>query len=344
MSTPMGGGGYYAPQQQPQIDFNWISTAWNLFKDNVGTWIGVTFVISLLNILIYVGLAVPTGYWSAVMAQAHTHQTTSPLTSMYGSSPLMFMYQTLIGLGLSMSTYFFSGCMYRLALRQMNGELVGFGDFFDIADVAAPLLGTSAIMAVIALVGSWMFCIPSFFFNGLLMFAPAIVADRRAGATGAISMSFDMLKSNWLMAALFHIVVSLMSALGVLLCCVGAYVTFPLMYLSIAVGYAAFSGGAGFYTSYGQPSPGYGQPGPGYGQPAPGNWPPPPSQGMPPQQPPYGGGYGQTPPPPPYGQQPPQQPPYGQTPPPPYGQQPPSPPPYGQPPDNPSGGRNLDGS
>jgi len=159
-----------------------------------------------------------------------------------------------------------------MAIRQINGERISIDDFFRIGDVAAPLLGMSALLATAVMIGAYMCYIPGFILSGLFMFAPALVVDRKLKAVDALTTSFNMLKSNWLMATLFYFVISLLSGLGVLACCVGVLVTVPLMYLSVAVGYQSFL--------YGQQTPGYA---PDYGQQAAGTWPPPPGQ-----QPPYG--------------------------------------------------------
>lgn len=75
------------------------------------------------------------------------------------------------------------------------------------------------------------------------MFSVPLVVDQRIGGVEAIRQSFEMLKSQWLMATLFSIVVAILGFVGVLLCGVGLILTLPLCCLSIAVAYNDFTGG-----------------------------------------------------------------------------------------------------
>jgi uncharacterized membrane protein len=52
----------------------------------------------------------------------------------------------------------------------------------------------------------------------------------------------NALKGDALMAILFYLVVVIMAAAGLLACCIGALVTFPLFILSVAIVYRDFFG------------------------------------------------------------------------------------------------------
>jgi len=284
MSTPINGGGYY---WQPRIDFNWISESWTQFKRNSGTWMVTTLLAGILIATVYAILFFATGFWGQMMALAQTQQnntSTNPFTNMYNTGP-MTVEQLVIGFAGATVIHFFDGCMLRMAIRQVNGEIVEVGDLFKVGDVALPLLAFSSLMSVVNMLGGYMCYIPTFIMDGLFMFAPCLIVDRRMPVGEAMSTSLNMLKSTWLMAALFAFVLSLLSGLGVIACCVGELVTVPMTYLSIAIGYASYM--------YGQQTPGYAMGyTPDYGQQSAGTWPPPPGQ-----QPPYTG-----PPPGPTGQ------------------------------------------
>ncbi len=102
------------------------------------------------------------------------------------------------------------------------------------------------------------------------MFAPLAIVDRRLSAPAAVVESFSLLKKQWLMTALFFLVLTIVSALGGLICGVGIVATLPLLFLSLAVGYLSF-------TEPGRPIGPFAAGLPDYGQAQPGVWPPPPT-------------------------------------------------------------------
>ena len=177
-----------------------------------------------------------------------------------------------------------------MALRQARGEPISITGAFSAFPQALPLAvvavftaGAAVLLealllgllhlagmpgrAAVSLVGLFA-AIPSLVLQGLLMFAPLLILDRKVGAVDAMLGSVRLLRGQWLLGVLFYFVAALIGGLGILACGIGMIATYPLFLISVAVGYLAL-------TQQSPPPAAY----PPYpsAAPAPGVWPPPPT-------------------------------------------------------------------
>ena len=74
------------------------------------------------------------------------------------------------------------------------------------------------------------------------MLAIPLVVEGRLPATGALIQSWDSLKSQWLVATMFNMVLILASFSGAMLCGFGLIFTGPLYCLAISILYRDFFG------------------------------------------------------------------------------------------------------
>jgi uncharacterized membrane protein len=102
------------------------------------------------------------------------------------------------------------------------------------------LLLVSILNAAATSLGFMLCFIPGFIISGLFMLAIPLVVESRLPATGALIQSWNALKSQWLLATVFHWVLIIASASGALLCGIGILLTGPLYCLSIAILYREF--------------------------------------------------------------------------------------------------------
>ena len=75
-----------------------------------------------------------------------------------------------------------------------------------------------------------------------MMCVYAIKVDRQVSATDAVAESWQMLKGEWGMAAVFFFVISLIAGLGVFACVVGLAFTIPFQYIAAAILYNRYVG------------------------------------------------------------------------------------------------------
>jgi hypothetical protein len=134
----------------------------------------------------------------------------------------------------------FLGGMYRMACRQLRGQAVGVETLFSVVDVLPQLILGSVLYGLATFLGLCAFVLPMFVVSGVLMFTIPLIVDGGLDAMGALTQSWNALKSQWLVATLFHVVASFAASVGLCFCGVGFLLTAPLYCMSIAVLYRDF--------------------------------------------------------------------------------------------------------
>ncbi len=267
MSVPAPG---YPHNWTPQIDIGWLVRGWDSFKEKAGTWVAVMLLVGLVLAPFLVGLAFLTGYAQYMIATFQTilHGTPAPpqtfsiMIRRTGGDLLFSLLAGAMG-------YLGFGCYYRLALSQLRSEPVNVGTAFSALRSALPLLVVGVAVQVMYVIGSYLCLLPGLIVQGLFMFAPLLVLDRGLGPVSALAESFSLVKSQWVMAAVFYFLGQLLAGVGGLLLGVGAFITYPLFILGVTIAYLTFTQ---------PPAP---PAMPDYGQAVPGVWPPPPGSSPP---------------------------------------------------------------
>jgi uncharacterized membrane protein len=85
--------------------------------------------------------------------------------------------------------------------------------------------------------GTYCCYIPGFVIGGLWMLAIPTLADREVGAIEAFGISWQLMRPFWILGAVMYFLISFMSGLGVLACCVGIVLSYPLLALIPALIY-----------------------------------------------------------------------------------------------------------
>jgi hypothetical protein len=208
----------------PLLRLGAIGEAWRLYKRHWGVW-SLAMLISLVCYSLAQG---------ALASIFHVSEH-----GMFGG---------LIGPGVPQGPFFavvlsagiggfFLGGMVRMAINQVRGRAPRVEDLFSVTDVWFDLVLGSVLLAAVVTIGFHLLVLPGLVAAGLLLFMFPLVVDGKLPATGALIQSFHTLKSQWLLAAAVHFVLSLVAGLGVLLCGIGFLVTGPLYPLTIAVLY-----------------------------------------------------------------------------------------------------------
>lgn len=237
--SPTGDPNYGSTPPPPgpaEVNFDVITKAWEILKPNMGVWViafliylGITFTISFIIGLITGGsqtVQIPTG---GVPGQFPASPATPNLPVLILSNLIQFV----------IGQFLLSG-IYRMAIQQVRGRAPQLGAMFSVGDVLPSVLG-AAILTTLATFAGVLFCIvPGLLLSGLFMFTIPLIVDRKLGAIDAMATSFNTLKSQMWMALAFALVIGLLSGAGILLCCVGIFVTAPLGILSLATLYRDF--------------------------------------------------------------------------------------------------------
>lgn len=248
-----------------KIDFGWIKQAWPLASAQFGVWAGALLLCFLLNAAVYVLLSLPFGVFAAfqsVYAALITH-TQMPSAPASGQNPYREFLQTqLFSVLLAGISAVFAGGLYRMALRQRQGEPISVFGLFSALPQSLPLFLVGSIVPVVLGLGEgvvlwashrivppdtaiadvnrveWVFTL---LLNGLLMFAPLLIVDAGANAGEAIAGSLRLLRGQMLRGVWFYVVSSFIGSVGVVLCGVGMLATYPVFLISIALAYLALT-------------------------------------------------------------------------------------------------------
>jgi len=217
-------GGY---QTWPLVRFSVIGEAWKLFKQHWIVW-------SLAMLIVMTCYSVVTAGLFAVFDVGHFHGPGGFRQFLFGGGPLLqFFVSTVV-------SSFFLGGMIRMASNQLIGRAPRVEDLLSVGDVWFDLLLVSILNGAATGLGFMICWVPGFIISGLFMLAIPLVVQGRLPATGALIQSWNALKSQWLVATVFHWVLILAAVSGALLCGVGIFLTGPLYCLSIAILYREF--------------------------------------------------------------------------------------------------------
>jgi hypothetical protein len=232
-------GGY---QTWPLIQFSVIGEAWRLYKRH---W----FIWSLAMLIVMTGYGIVTGALLAIMDGGHGHGHGGfRLFLTPGGHVLPFLVSTVV-------SSFFLGGMIRMANNQLRGRAPRIEDLFSVADVWFDLILVALLNGAATSLGFMLCAIPGFIVSGLFMLAIPLVVEGRLPATGALIQSWNALKSQWLVATLFHAGLIVVALSGVLLCGFGVFFTGPLYCLAISILYRDFFSSSSLGSWKKQPEP-----------------------------------------------------------------------------------------
>jgi hypothetical protein len=213
--------------RKPQVRFSAIGEAWALLLDRLPLWVLTVFVVLVCH-------SVANG---VVVSVFGIEGIRGPWPFWIGLKPrgvaLEYVVSTVV-IG------FFLGGMFRMACRQIRGRPVGISTLFSVVDVLPKLFLGLIVLGLVAHIGFAAFVLPGFVVLGVLMFTLPLIVDGGLDAFGAIGQSWQALKYEWLVAAVFHMAAVFFAWVGLCFCGVGFLLTAPLYVMSIAVLYRDF--------------------------------------------------------------------------------------------------------
>ena len=228
----------------PLIRFSVIGEAWKQYKKHWVVW-------SLAMLIVMTGYSVITAGLFAVFGVGHVHGHGGFRLFFSPGGPIApFFLSTVV-------SSIFLGGMIRMANNQLRGRAPRLEDLFSITDVWFDLILVALLNAAATVLGFMLCAIPGLIVSGLFMLAIPLVVEGRLPATGALIQSWNALKSQWLVATLFHCVLLLSTWSGLLLCGFGIFFTGPLYCLGISILYREFfsSSDLGFAKKHPEPFP-----------------------------------------------------------------------------------------
>jgi uncharacterized membrane protein len=227
----------------PLIRFSVIGDAWRLYKQH---W----FVWSVATLLVLCCDSAINGALHGLVKGGKPPGPGGFRLFLPASGVVQFAVYTVV-------TGFLLGGMIRMASNQLRGRAPRIEDLLSVTDVWFDLLLVGLLCGAAIALGTAVCVIPGFIVFGVLMLAIPLVVERRLPATAAIIQSWHALKSQWLTATFFHVVLAIVSVSGAILCGIGVLFTGPLYSLAIALLFREFFGASsiGASTKYGKSFP-----------------------------------------------------------------------------------------
>jgi hypothetical protein len=220
------------PVGNPQIRFDVIGEAWQMFKANTGAWVAA---MAVYFVLVFAISALIGGVMGGSSMPAPGLPGESPAPAM-PNIPVMIISQLLQTIIIT----FLMGGIFRMATKQVRGETPTLGDMFSVGDVLLNLVLAAVLTTIAYFVGLMLCVVPGLLIIGGLMFTYPLIVDRKLAAVEAMQQSWAALKGQYFMAFLFLLVVGIVASLGALLCGIGILATYPIYPLAIAIMYRDF--------------------------------------------------------------------------------------------------------
>lgn len=214
------------PIRPVNVAWEWIGTAWGLFRKETATWVLMQLtVVGLMFIALFPIILL----FGSVIGLAARGQSAGSLVG--GIGALVLLIPVLFIVGLIGAAYLTTG-FYRTALKAARGEAISVSDLFSGGDRLWAVLGYFLLLLLVQIIIGIIIGIPSaiieelgpvftiiswlmtFVINGLMLYALPQIVDRRAGVFDAIGNSLKITLPHVLMYTLFALVMQILCFLG----------------------------------------------------------------------------------------------------------------------------------
>ena len=211
---------------------NCIGRSWNLLKEHFGLVVGTTLLVMFS--LVAIGLMLRFGMNLAMGVTLHD------ITHARGLESLRLQWP-----GILISNLWFLimsgpmiGGLYSFYLRLIRGQPTSVGDAFSgFGPQFIQLVLGYFVMALLTIVGCIFCLIPGIYLSTAWKFTLPTIIDKRLGFWEGMELSRKAVKGRWWLVFALILLTGLISAAGVLACCIGVFVTMPIGIGAIAYAY-----------------------------------------------------------------------------------------------------------
>lgn len=209
----------------------WITEGWNLLKMQWQTWTAMTFIF-FIPVAVVIGLEQVISF--RMQKPFGTSASVIDFIRTLGQSMTLSVLTSFI---VAMVNALFLGGIYRAAFKQIRGESISVSDVFSGMDLYIKILVAALIVNALQLLGTFLCYFPGLIAQGLLMLTIPLIVQKNMEPLDAIKESFNTTKSEWLMFTVLIVVTSLLAVAGIIVCGIGIFFTYPLLFLITAVAY-----------------------------------------------------------------------------------------------------------
>lgn len=199
-----------------------IKTAWELFKVNVALLVGAHVIMIVINMVVSVLAAV--AQFAIVVVQGE--ESLAPIFINILSSVATNVLQIFLGIGI-----------VRINLNVGRGKPAEIGMLFSGGPFFVRILGGSILYGLLISIGLVALIIPGVYLA--LKYWPFyyFIVDRDCGVGDSFSLAGEYTTGNKLNSFWLFLISLGLATVGMLMCCVGAILTYPIASLMWAVGY-----------------------------------------------------------------------------------------------------------
>jgi len=157
----------------------------------------------------------------------------NPVAFIFGNLILMII--NVITMGLLIG-HWYAG-IYIMVNKVKKGETLDFGDAFAGFNNFIPNFAAGLIFSISIGIGSMLCIIPGFIIGGILLYLIPLVALRNETISNAVTISKNEAMTALVNHIVFFLIVTIISAVGMILCGVGVILTIPIGIAAMASAY-----------------------------------------------------------------------------------------------------------
>ncbi len=203
-----------------------IRRSWETVKKHFWPVVGVTFLIGMINGAINQGIGLISR--SAVDAMITKHE--------FSATNILLVFLTSI-ISMPVGTVL-TGGLYKYYLKLIRGEEARINDAFSgFTTSFAPLALLGVVMGILIFLGFFLCVIPGIYLSVAWIFAAPLVIDKRMDFWSAMELSRKVVTRHWFAVFALMIVVGLISASGIIACCIGVFATIPIGFMAMLYAY-----------------------------------------------------------------------------------------------------------
>jgi hypothetical protein len=193
-----------------------------LLKNNFGRLVGTSLLILVLLGGVGVALRFTVNFALGVPLHGYHGNPWEAIVAQWPGMFVNFLWNLVVGGPLV-------GGLYNYYLKLMRGQPADLGDAFaGFGSAFIPLLLAHVVSAVLTGFGFLCCILPGIYLGVAWKFTLPLVIDKRMGFWEAMELSRKTVTGQWWILFALFLVAGLISALGVIACCVGVFATIPI--------------------------------------------------------------------------------------------------------------------
>jgi hypothetical protein len=218
------------------VRFAAIGEAWELIRQDLGTYVGATLIMGGIGYLLsWIAQMVTQLYFSSYIVVT---PMMTPEEIFF--NPALWMISSVSTIVFELVLYILGAGYFSMCLRRLRGEPFSVGNLFDGFKFFGRLLAAAIVTTLIRNIAIFLLVIPGIFAAGALAFVPLIILDQRAGAFESILLSYQAAKKDMFMMGLLCLVVAVIAWIGCCGACVLLLFSTPIYFMVIAMHYHAY--------------------------------------------------------------------------------------------------------